>query len=84
MMIYLISINILSFLLFGIDKYKAIKKKYRIPEKVLLGISLLGGSLGSLLGMILFHHKTKKIGFLILIPLFLLLQIIILLEINFH
>lgn len=76
---YLIIINILSFILFGIDKYKAIHKKNRIPEIVLLFISLLGGSLGGLIGMILFHHKTKKIKFKILIPLFLIINILIIL-----
>lgn len=81
LLIYIISINILSFLLFGIDKYKAIKNKYRIPEKVLLLISLFGGSIGSILGMIIFHHKTKKIKFK-LIPIILIVQIILLMYIK--
>ena len=75
--IFFLLINILSFLLFGIDKQKAIKKKYRISEFTLLLISFLGGSIGSLLGMIIFHHKTKKIKFILLIPLFLIINIII-------
>ncbi len=78
LLIYIISINILSFLLFGIDKYKAIKNKYRIPEKVLLLISLFGGSIGSILGMIIFHHKTKKPLFIIMIPIFITFNVIIL------
>ena len=75
-MIYLIlGINILSFILMGIDKYKAIKNKYRISENTLLLISILGGGIGSLLGMILFHHKTKKLKFQILVPISILINI---------
>ena len=75
-MIYLIlGINILSFILMGIDKYKAIKNNYRISENTLLLISILGGGIGSLLGMILFHHKTKKLKFQILVPISILINI---------
>jgi len=76
--IYLIIINIISFLLYGLDKYKAIKQAWRIPESLLLTISLLGGSTGSILGMIIFRHKTKKIKFKICNTLFLLIHIYIL------
>ena len=77
-MIYLIlGINILSFILMGIDKYKAIKNNYRISENTLLLISILGGGIGSLLGMILFHHKTKKLKFQILVPISILINIYI-------
>lgn len=62
-MIYFLSINILTLLLCIIDKEKAIKNKYRIPEKVLLFLSLIGGCFGMLLGMNLFHHKTRKLKF---------------------
>ena len=62
-MIYFLSINILTLLLLLIDKEKAIKNKYRIPEKVLLFLSLIGGCFGMLLGMNLFHHKTRKLKF---------------------
>ena len=75
--IIIIGINILSFILMGWDKYCAIKKLYRISETNLLGLSLLGGSIGTLLGMIIFHHKTKKKHFQIIIPLFLLINIYI-------
>ena len=57
---YLISINIIAFLLCLIDKIKAIRKKWRIPENNLLLISLIGGCFGMYIGMYLFHHKTKK------------------------
>ena len=60
---YLLSINIIAFLLCLIDKRKAIKDKYRIPEKILLLISLFGGCFGMSIGMHLFHHKTRKLKF---------------------
>ena len=79
---YIVIINILEFLLMGYDKYKSIKNKWRIPEKTLFLIACLGGSLGGILGMIFFHHKTKKISFKILFPLFLLINIIIYIKIK--
>lgn len=69
MLRYLGIINIIGFLLMGYDKRQAIKKKNRIPEIALITLSFIGGGCGSLLGMILFHHKTKKLKFQILIPL---------------
>ena len=77
MQIYLVIINIISFLLYGIDKFKAIHNMWRIPEIVLLITGLLGGSIGSILGMIIFRHKIKKLKFKILNLLFLVIQIII-------
>ncbi|MEG1240676.1 MAG: DUF1294 domain-containing protein [Oscillospiraceae bacterium] len=56
---YLAGVNLLCFFLMGADKYKARRRQWRIPEKVLLGTALLGGSLGGLLGMYLFRHKTN-------------------------
>ena len=76
---YIIGINILSFILMGIDKYKAINNNWRISENTLIGISLIGGSIGTLLGMIIFHHKTRKKRFLIGIPLCLIINICFLL-----
>ena len=75
MQIYLIIINIISFILYGLDKFKAIKNKWRIPENILLLISFLGGSIGSILGMCIFRHKTKKIKFILLNTLFLILHL---------
>ena len=74
---YLIIINILSFILYGIDKLKDIKKEERISEKTLILIGILGGSIGSLIGMNLFRHKTKKLKFIISLPLILIIHIII-------
>lgn len=78
--IYIIGINVISFLLMEYDKYSAIKNHWRISENSLIGISLLGGSIGTLLGMYLFHHKTKKRRFLIGIPLCLIINIYLLLK----
>ena len=61
---YLIGINIIAFIFFGVDKRKAIKNKWRIKESLLLLFSLIGGGIGSLFGIYLFHHKTKKRKFI--------------------
>ena len=74
LIIYLIAINILTFLIFGIDKRKARKGKWRIPEATLIGLAIAGGSIGALLGMSLFRHKTQKRKFNLGIPAILLLQ----------
>ena len=68
-------VNLAAFALYGIDKGKAKRGAWRIPEATLLLIAALGGSLGALLGMELFRHKTKHWQFKILVPLFLVLHI---------
>ena len=73
----LIGVNIIAFLMYGADKYRATRKKWRLPEKVLIGIALCGGSAGALLGMYVFHHKTRKNKFRIGIPLIFVAQIIV-------
>ena len=73
---YLILINIFCLLIAGLDKFNAIKNNFRIPEKVFFILSLIGGSLGTLSGMYLFHHKTKKMKFVLGIPFLLILNII--------
>lgn len=78
---YLLIMNIIEFILMGLDKLFAIKNKNRIPEITLLFLSFLGGSLGSILGMILFRHKTKKWKFKILFTLFLVIHIILIINI---
>ena len=55
----MIAVNVVAFILYGADKQKARKKKWRISEKALLGIAVIGGSPGAILGMFVFHHKTK-------------------------
>ena len=65
---YFVLINIISCLLYYIDKRKAIKHKYRIPEKILIITGIMGGCFGSIISMFLFHHKTKHLKFKILVP----------------
>ena len=60
----------------GIDKYKAIKKQWRIPEKTIFIVTGLGGGIGTIAGMYTFRHKTQKLGFVIGLPLILILEII--------
>lgn len=72
--IYLIFINIFSFVLFGIDKRKAERKAWRISESILMGASILGGAVGSLIGMVVFKHKLSKKKFYIGIPCILILN----------
>ena len=74
MIYYLFVINVITFATFGLDKRKAKKRKFRIRESVLLGLALIGGSLGAMAGMFLFHHKTRKPAFRIGIPVLFLLQ----------
>lgn len=74
--LYLIAVNALSFLLMLADKHRARKKLWRIPERTLLGAAVLGGSLGSLIGMYLLRHKTKHPKFFVGIPVILMLQVI--------
>ncbi len=75
---YLLILNTVGLCAFGIDKQKAIKNKWRIPEATLIGIAFLGGSLGALAGMKIFHHKTKKPKFYVGIPAIIIFQIILL------
>ena len=74
---YLFFINIISFLLMYIDKKKAIKSKWRISEKTLFTISFFGGSIGNILGIYMFRHKTKHLKFTLGIPFILLCQILL-------
>ena len=75
LLVYLIIINLAGFLSMYIDKEKAKRKKWRIPEKTLFLIAILGGSIGSNLGMRVCRHKTKHWYFVIGMPLIFLLQV---------
>ncbi len=74
---YLMIINIMSFAIMGIDKSRAKKNKYRISENVLIGLSVIGGAMGSLIGMVVFKHKTNKAKFYIGIPIIYMINQII-------
>lgn len=75
--IYLAAINVITFIMFGADKARAAKGRWRISESTLILAALLGGSTGALAGMRIFHHKTKHRKFTIGIPVILALQIIL-------
>ena len=75
--LYLILLNLLGFILMGVDKRRAIRHAWRIPEAHLFGCAILGGSLGSILGMYTFRHKTKHWYFVFGMPAILLIQIIL-------
>ncbi len=77
LLIYLAIMNILALLVMGIDKSRARNQGWRIPEKTLFLLSAMGGSLGSLLGMYLFRHKTRHWYFVIGMPLILVAHIVI-------
>ncbi|MEG1741571.1 MAG: DUF1294 domain-containing protein [Acetivibrio sp.] len=76
-LIYLCLINLAGFISMGMDKQKAKKHVYRISEKTLFLYAVLGGSLGSILGMQVFRHKTKHKTFLIGMPLILAVQVLL-------
>ena len=71
----LLLVNIVTFATYGIDKRKAQKGRWRIPESTLLLLAFFGGAIGALMGMRVFHHKTKHLKFKILVPLFLAMQL---------
>lgn len=73
--IYVLGMNLAGFAMMGIDKAKAVRHKWRIPEMTLFLVALLGGSIGSWIGMYTFRHKTKHIQFVVGIPLILVVQI---------
>lgn len=75
LIVYFVLINIITCILYGIDKKKAEKGKWRIPETTLILFAAIGGSLGALYGMTHYHHKTKKIKFYLGVPVILILQL---------
>ena len=72
---YLLAVNITSFFLYGIDKYKAKKGKWRISEATLLMIAVIGGSIGAWVGMRIWHHKTMHKKFKYGIPVIIIFQV---------
>lgn len=78
LMTYFVVINLIGFFIMGIDKRRAIKHAFRIPEAALFTIAIIGGSLGTTLGMYFFHHKTRHWYFVYGMPFILILQILLL------
>lgn len=76
-LLYLLIINAAGFVLMLVDKFKAKKNLWRIPEATLIGVAALGGSIGSLIGMYTVRHKTKHLKFTWGIPLILALQVVL-------
>ena len=76
LLVYLLLVNAAGFLLMLVDKIKAKKNLWRIPEATLMGVAAIGGSIGAIAGMKLFRHKTKHAKFYIGLPVILALQIV--------
>ena len=76
--VYFLIVNSLAFVIAGYDKYVALKNRYRIPENTLFLLAAIGGSLGLLLAMLLFRHKTSKTSFIIKFSGIFLIQIVVL------
>ena len=75
LLFYLLGVNLLTFIVYGVDKSKARKSRRRIPESVLLMLAVVGGSVGAWMGMRVWHHKTLHLKFKYGIPFIFLLQI---------
>jgi len=75
---YLLLVNLVAFALYGIDKKKAKKKRFRVPERTLLWMARLGGGVGSWIGIMLFRHKTKHTKFKIVVPMWTVVWLIVL------
>ncbi len=74
---YIVLSNLAAFAAYGIDKKRAVQHKWRISERTLLGMAVLGGSVGALAGMYGFHHKTRKMKFVAGVPAILMIQVIL-------
>ena len=72
---YLLAVNVLTFIVYGVDKWKARRGRWRVPEASLLGLAALGGSVGAWLAMQLFRHKTQKKKFRYGVPVLFVLQV---------
>ena len=77
LVIYLLAVNLLAFILYGIDKKRARNREWRISERTLIGIAVIGGCVGAILGMHIFHHKTRHWYFRYGLPLILIIQVLL-------
>ena len=76
MLLYIVAINIVGLILMKWDKYLARKQRWRIPERRIWLIALIGGAFGTTMGMYLFRHKTKHVKFVLLLPVLTIIQVI--------
>ena len=72
---YLLAVNVLTFIVYGVDKWKARRGRWRVPEATLMGLAALGGSVGAWMAMQLFRHKTQKKKFRYGVPVLFVLQV---------
>ncbi len=79
--LYIAAVNVISFIVMGVDKRRAVKRAFRVPESTLFVLAIIGGSIGSIAGMHLFHHKTRHWYFLYGMPVILALQILLVLAV---
>lgn len=77
LVVYLLLMNVIGFGIMGVDKRRAVKRMWRIPERTLFLIALLGGSIGTNLGMQKFRHKTKHMSFVVGVPVILVVQLVV-------
>lgn len=77
LVIYLLAVNLLAFILYGIDKKRARNREWRISERTLIGIAVIGGCIGAILGMHVFHHKTRHWYFRYGLPVILIIQVLL-------
>lgn len=68
LIVYLAAVNLTAFVCYGVDKYKAVHHKWRISEATLLTLAWIGGGVGAAVGMAVFHHKTRKWKFRVMVP----------------
>lgn len=77
LMYYLIAINVITWIIYGLDKWKARKGKQRIPERTLLLLTAAGGSVGAIAGILMFRHKTRKAKFVVAVPVMLVVHCVL-------
>lgn len=77
LMYYLIVVNVITWIIYGLDKWKARNGKQRIPERTLLLFTAAGGSAGAIAGMLMFRHKTRKAKFVVAVPVMLVVHCVL-------
>lgn len=77
---YFVFMSFLGFILMAVDKHRAKNGAWRIPERTLIGVALIGGGIGSMLGMYILRHKTKHLKFRVVLPLSAILTIVLMVE----